>query len=163
MGLILTTAELVPPRLASSLHYKMSFDAEFVRVDPLVAVDARVQGRVEGSGLWSLSDIAGGTLVRFDWLVTTGRLDAGGRSARPRRLQLEPSRVDERGRRGGGPATRRPFARPSAQRRRLTSHVGAHPPALGRERRGAPSSPEPSDICPCGATRLARLHMSTLG
>jgi hypothetical protein len=48
----------------------MSFDAEFVRVDPLVAVEARVQGRVEGSGLWSLSDIAGGTLVRFDWLVT---------------------------------------------------------------------------------------------
>jgi Polyketide cyclase / dehydrase and lipid transport len=52
------------------LPYNMSFDAEFVRVDPLVAVEARVKGRVQGSGLWSLSDIAGGTLVRFDWLVT---------------------------------------------------------------------------------------------
>jgi Polyketide cyclase / dehydrase and lipid transport len=52
------------------LPYKMNFDAEFVRVDPLVAVEARVHGRVEGSGLWSLSEIAGGTLVRFDWLVT---------------------------------------------------------------------------------------------
>jgi hypothetical protein len=48
----------------------MSFEAEFVRVDPLVAVEARVQGRVEGAGPWSLSDIAGGTLVRFDWRVT---------------------------------------------------------------------------------------------
>ena len=45
-GLILSRAELVAPRLASSLHYKMSFDAEFVRVDPLVTVEARVQGRV---------------------------------------------------------------------------------------------------------------------
>jgi hypothetical protein len=52
------------------LPYKMSFDAEFVRVDPLVAVEARVKGGFKGSGRWSLSDIAGGTLVRFDWLVT---------------------------------------------------------------------------------------------
>jgi hypothetical protein len=56
-------------RFRTRLPYDMAFAAELVQDDSLRTADARVTGRVDGSGLCTATAIDGGTLVRFDWWV----------------------------------------------------------------------------------------------
>jgi hypothetical protein len=51
------------------LPYTMVFDAEVLRDDPMVGVETRVSGRVEGHGSWAVQPVEGGSEVRFDWSV----------------------------------------------------------------------------------------------
>jgi hypothetical protein len=56
-------------RFRTRLPYDMAFAAELVSDDTLQTAEARVTGRVDGSGLCTATAIDGGTLVRFDWSV----------------------------------------------------------------------------------------------
>jgi hypothetical protein len=56
-------------RFRTRLPYEMVFAAELVRDDRVLTAEARVTGRVDGSGLCTATAIDGGTLVRFDWWV----------------------------------------------------------------------------------------------
>jgi hypothetical protein len=56
-------------RFRTRLPYDMVFAAELLRDDVLMKADARVTGRVDGSGLCTATAIDGGALVRFDWWV----------------------------------------------------------------------------------------------
>jgi hypothetical protein len=56
-------------RFRTRLPYDMIFTTEVITEDPLVGVEARVTGRVDGRGRWRGTPIDGGTLVRFDWTV----------------------------------------------------------------------------------------------
>ena len=56
-------------RFRTRLPYDMAFTAELVQDDTLLTAEARVTGRVDGSGLCAVAVIDGGTLVRFNWWV----------------------------------------------------------------------------------------------
>jgi Polyketide cyclase / dehydrase and lipid transport len=56
-------------RFRTRLPYDMAFAAELVQDDTLLTAEARVTGRVDGSGLCTTAATDGGTLVRFDWWV----------------------------------------------------------------------------------------------
>ena len=56
-------------RFRTRLPYHMAFAAELVQDDIQRTAEARVTGRVHGSGLCTAATIDGGTLVRFDWWV----------------------------------------------------------------------------------------------
>ena len=55
---------------STRLPYSMGWELEIVRVDLHALVEARVRGRIDGSGRWGVQEIPGGTLLRFDWVVT---------------------------------------------------------------------------------------------
>jgi hypothetical protein len=50
------------------LPYRMSFQADLVREEPL-AVETTVVGRVRGEGCWRVDPVDEGCRVHFDWLV----------------------------------------------------------------------------------------------
>ena len=52
------------------LPYPMGFDARVLRDDPLHGVETSVTGRVEGSGRWEVTSVAGGSAVCFHWVVS---------------------------------------------------------------------------------------------
>ena len=56
-------------RFRTRLPYDMAFAAELVQDDTLRTAEARVTGRVDGSGRCTVTAIDGGSLVRFDWWV----------------------------------------------------------------------------------------------
>ena len=51
------------------LPYRMVFEARVLRDDPLHGVRTAVTGRVEGSGRWEVTGVAGGSAVWFHWVV----------------------------------------------------------------------------------------------
>jgi uncharacterized protein YndB with AHSA1/START domain len=53
----------------TALPYSLSFEIETVRVDPLVQIDGRAFGELDGFGRWSLCEDGGVTRVRYDWRV----------------------------------------------------------------------------------------------
>ena len=56
-------------RFRTRLPYDMAFAAELDRDDSQRVAEARVSGRVGGSGRCAVTAIDGGTQVRFDWWV----------------------------------------------------------------------------------------------
>ncbi|MEP6902676.1 MAG: SRPBCC family protein [Actinomycetota bacterium] len=56
----------------SKLPYKLVFDSEVVRVEPMKTIEARAFGELDGTGLWTLTAEAENTTrVRYDWTVKT--------------------------------------------------------------------------------------------
>ena len=55
----------------SVLPYKLIFDVETVRVEPVTYLEGRAAGELEGSGVWTLASKDGGTVLRYDWHVST--------------------------------------------------------------------------------------------
>jgi uncharacterized protein YndB with AHSA1/START domain len=55
------------------LPYRLVFDIEVTRVEPLVALEGEASGDVEGTGRWRFSTDRSITVVRYDWRVRTTR------------------------------------------------------------------------------------------
>jgi hypothetical protein len=55
------------------LPYRMRFHVGLASEEPFRRVATRVSGGVEGTGAWGVQAIPGGTLVRFDWVITPQR------------------------------------------------------------------------------------------
>ena len=55
------------------LPYTLSFDLAVTRVEPPHALGGRATGELEGTGLWTLTEEAGTTIVRYDWNIRTTR------------------------------------------------------------------------------------------
>lgn len=56
----------------SKLPYKLEFDSEIVRLEPMNIIEARAFGELDGIGLWTLTaEDDNTTHVRYDWKVKT--------------------------------------------------------------------------------------------
>jgi hypothetical protein len=55
----------------SVLPYNLVFDMRTTRLEPLRALDGTASGELAGEGRWRLTADAGGTLVRYEWDVST--------------------------------------------------------------------------------------------
>ena len=56
----------------SALPYKLEFDSEVMRIEPLKVIEARAFGELEGVGLWQFTaESAELTRVQYDWRVKT--------------------------------------------------------------------------------------------
>ncbi|MBX7173501.1 MAG: SRPBCC family protein [Pyrinomonadaceae bacterium] len=56
----------------SKLPYKLEFDSEIVRLEPMNIIEARAFGELDGIGLWTLTaENENITHVRYDWKVKT--------------------------------------------------------------------------------------------
>jgi hypothetical protein len=59
----------------SRLPYKLTFDLETVRVEPMSLIEGVATGELEGKGLWRFfADGSGTVVVRYDWEVRTTKL-----------------------------------------------------------------------------------------
>jgi hypothetical protein len=58
----------------SALPYKLEFDSEVVRIEPMRVIEARAFGELEGVGIWTLTaEDENTTRVRYEWRVHTTR------------------------------------------------------------------------------------------
>lgn len=56
----------------SKLPYRLIFEMESTRVEPISLIEGRALGELQGVGRWQLSSDDGGiTTVRYDWKVET--------------------------------------------------------------------------------------------
>ena len=55
----------------SKLPYRLVFDMETTRIEPISLIEGRAIGELQGNGSWSLSHDSGLTTVRYDWNVET--------------------------------------------------------------------------------------------
>jgi uncharacterized protein YndB with AHSA1/START domain len=55
----------------SRLPYKLIFDMETTRVEPMAIIEGRAIGELQGEGRWTLTHEAGITTARYDWKVKT--------------------------------------------------------------------------------------------
>jgi uncharacterized protein YndB with AHSA1/START domain len=55
----------------SRLPYRLIFEMETTRVEPISIIEGRAIGELRGEGLWQLSHDDGTTTVRYDWKVAT--------------------------------------------------------------------------------------------
>lgn len=55
----------------SMLPYRLSFDMETVRVEPMSVVEGIARGELDGRGVWNLSNDGEYTTARYDWQVET--------------------------------------------------------------------------------------------
>jgi len=55
----------------SKLPYRLVFEMETVRVDPITLLEGRAIGELQGSGRWELSNNGEVTTARYDWKVQT--------------------------------------------------------------------------------------------
>lgn len=55
----------------SKLPYRLVFDMETTRVEPVSIIEGRAIGELKGNGCWQLSHAGGITTVRYDWKVET--------------------------------------------------------------------------------------------
>jgi hypothetical protein len=59
----------------SRLPYRLTFDLETMRVEPMSLIDGVATGELEGRGLWRFfADGSGTVVVRYDWQVRTTKL-----------------------------------------------------------------------------------------
>ena len=56
-----------------ALPYSLSFDLEVTRVERPNLLAGEASGELEGTGVWTLDELAGATIVRYDWTVRTTR------------------------------------------------------------------------------------------
>ena len=55
----------------SRLPYRLTFEMELTRVEPLSVIEGRAIGELAGTGLWRLSNEGDITTARYDWQVET--------------------------------------------------------------------------------------------
>ena len=55
----------------SKLPYRLIFEMETTRVEPISLIEGRAIGELQGFGRWTLSHDAGVTTARYDWQVET--------------------------------------------------------------------------------------------
>jgi len=55
----------------SVLPYRLRFEMRLIRVEPPVALEGSALGELAGAGAWRLFRQDGGTLVRYEWNVST--------------------------------------------------------------------------------------------
>jgi len=55
------------------LPYHLRTRSRITRLEPPYAIGAEVEGDLRGTGLWTLTETAAGTHVRFDWRVHADR------------------------------------------------------------------------------------------
>jgi len=55
----------------TKLPYKLIFDIETVKVEPMNYLEGISRGELDGKGIWRLSDDGPFTIARYDWLVNT--------------------------------------------------------------------------------------------
>ena len=91
----------------SKLPYRLIFEMESTRVEPISLIEGRAIGELQGVGRWQLSNDGEITTVRYDWKVETTKpwMNLIAPDC-PAVFQLEPQRSDGLGRRGIGKATR---------------------------------------------------------
>ncbi len=53
------------------LPYRLTFDIFLLHIEPLVAIEGRASGDVEGKGRWSFTADGAVTVVRYEWQVRT--------------------------------------------------------------------------------------------
>ena len=56
-------------RFRSALGYSLAFTAVVVRSDPPVTGSAEVDGHLQGTGTWRLTEVHGGTRLDWTWSV----------------------------------------------------------------------------------------------
>lgn len=57
----------------SKLPYRLKFNVETVRVEPMSIIEGIANGELRGRGLWSISSKDGVTTARYDWQVDTAK------------------------------------------------------------------------------------------
>ncbi len=57
----------------TALPYRLSFDMRTTRVEALHLIEGRASGELDGIGRWTLHEAAGGTRVRYDWIVEVSK------------------------------------------------------------------------------------------
>jgi hypothetical protein len=55
----------------SKLPYKLKFDMELTRVEPMTMIEGVAVGELSGTGIWQLSSQGDVTTARYDWKVRT--------------------------------------------------------------------------------------------
>jgi uncharacterized protein YndB with AHSA1/START domain len=55
----------------SKLPYRLKFDMELTRVEPMAIIEGEAKGELSGTGLWQLSSDGDVTTARYDWRVRT--------------------------------------------------------------------------------------------
>ncbi|HKR00462.1 MAG TPA: SRPBCC family protein [Pyrinomonadaceae bacterium] len=55
----------------SKLPYRLSFDMQLTRVEPMSVIEGKAMGELAGEGLWRLSHDGEVTTARYDWRVQT--------------------------------------------------------------------------------------------
>jgi carbon monoxide dehydrogenase subunit G len=55
----------------SKLPYRLVFEMQSTRVEPISVIEGRAIGELQGAGRWQLSNADGITTVRYDWKVET--------------------------------------------------------------------------------------------
>jgi len=55
----------------SKLPYRLVFEMETTRVQPISTIEGRAIGELQGQGLWQLTHDGSITTVRYDWKVET--------------------------------------------------------------------------------------------
>lgn len=58
----------------TKLPYKLIFDIETVKVEPMNYLEGKSSGELEGKGIWRLSQDGEHTIARYDWNVNTTKL-----------------------------------------------------------------------------------------
>ncbi|HKC63867.1 MAG TPA: SRPBCC family protein [Pyrinomonadaceae bacterium] len=55
----------------SKLPYRLTFEMELTRVEPMSIIEGKALGELAGRGLWQLSSDEEVTVARYDWQVQT--------------------------------------------------------------------------------------------
>lgn len=55
----------------SKLPYRLKFDMQLTRVEPMKIIEGEAIGELSGTGLWTLSSDGEVTTARYDWRVRT--------------------------------------------------------------------------------------------
>lgn len=57
----------------SLLPYRLKFDVETVRVEPMKVIEGIAHGELRGRGIWQITTEGGLTVARYDWQVDTAK------------------------------------------------------------------------------------------
>ena len=57
----------------TALPYALSFDMTTTRVEAKTLIEGQASGELDGIGRWTLAEEAGGTYVRYDWIVAVSK------------------------------------------------------------------------------------------
>jgi hypothetical protein len=55
----------------SMLPYRLTFETETVRVEPMSVIEGIARGELNGRGIWNISTDGEHTIARYDWQVDT--------------------------------------------------------------------------------------------
>ena len=91
----------------SALPYRLSFESETVRVEPMALLEGIASGELDGRGVWKLHSEGGHTTVVYDWRVRTSKAWMNFMAPRRAYIQMESRRRDGLGRKGPRTAPRR--------------------------------------------------------